>query len=142
MLPLRARVDLGEMTMKGYSALPKATALLEPHHQIVVSYPGYSWGSYPSAEMQSVYSMASADWAMFSLICICIYIYTSLRKNKTGHIRIINLFPSCYVFWYKSKTLKKNNRISSDLMDKIIQNRHRKEGWEGDRRGLKSFLLI
>ena len=25
----------------------------------------------------------------------------------------------------------KNNRTSSDLMDKIIQNRHRKEGWEG-----------
>ena len=26
-----------------------------------------------------------------------IYIYT-LGKNKTGHIRIMNLFPSCYVF--------------------------------------------
>ena len=35
MLPLRARVDLGAMAMKGYSAFPKAPALLEPHHQIV-----------------------------------------------------------------------------------------------------------
>ena len=34
-LPLRARVDLGAMAMKGYSAFPKAPALLEPHHQIV-----------------------------------------------------------------------------------------------------------
>ena len=25
-----------------------------------------------------------------------IYIYISLRKTKIGHIRIINLFPSCY----------------------------------------------
>ena len=35
MLPLRARVDLGAMATKGYSAFPKAPALLEPHHQIV-----------------------------------------------------------------------------------------------------------
>ena len=35
MLPLRARVDLGAMAMKRYSAFPKAPALLEPHHQIV-----------------------------------------------------------------------------------------------------------
>ena len=35
MLPLRARVDLGAMAMKGYSAFLKAPALLEPHHQIV-----------------------------------------------------------------------------------------------------------
>ena len=35
MLPRRARVDLGAMAMKGYSAFPKALALLELHHQIV-----------------------------------------------------------------------------------------------------------
>ena len=34
-LPLRARVDLGAMAMKAYSAFPKALALLEPHHQII-----------------------------------------------------------------------------------------------------------
>ena len=34
-LPLRARVDLGVMKIKAYSALPKAPALLEPHHHIV-----------------------------------------------------------------------------------------------------------
>ena len=34
-LPLQAKMDQGVMTMKGYSALPKAPALLEPHHQIV-----------------------------------------------------------------------------------------------------------
>ena len=57
MLPLCARVDLGAMPMKRFTAFPKAPALLEPHHQSL-------WGwSYPSAEMQSVYSTAPADWA-------------------------------------------------------------------------------
>ena len=43
MLPLWARVDLGAMAIKGYSAFPKASELLEPHHQIyLVSYPGHS----------------------------------------------------------------------------------------------------
>ena len=36
MLLLLVRVDLGTMAMKGYSAFPKAPALLEPHHQIVL----------------------------------------------------------------------------------------------------------
>ena len=36
----------------------------------------------------------------------------------------------------------KNNRASSDLMDKIIQNRHRKEGWEGVEEVVKSFFPI
>ena len=33
--PLQVKVGLGVMLMKGYSAFPKAPALLEPHHQIV-----------------------------------------------------------------------------------------------------------
>ena len=65
MLPLRAKVDLEAMTMTGYSAFPKTPALLEPHHEIVsCDIQDTSWrGSYPSAEMQSVYSRAPADWA-------------------------------------------------------------------------------
>ena len=38
MLLRGARVDLGAMAMKRCSALPKAPALLEPHHQIVKCY--------------------------------------------------------------------------------------------------------
>ena len=34
-LPLWARVDMGVMAMKGFSAFPKVLALLEPQHQIV-----------------------------------------------------------------------------------------------------------
>ena len=34
-LPLRDRMDLGAIAVKGYSAFPKTPALLEPHHQTV-----------------------------------------------------------------------------------------------------------
>ena len=75
MLPLRARVDLGTMAMKGYSAFPKAPALLEPHHQIVECH------IQDTAEVQSVYSTAPApaDWANIYM-CVPIYIYIYIYK--------------------------------------------------------------
>ena len=33
----------------------------------LLSYPGHSFGSYPTAKMQSVYTIASADWTQKSL---------------------------------------------------------------------------
>ena len=75
--------------MKGYSAFPKASVLLESNHQIVQCpiQDTHWWGSYPSAEKLSVYSIAPADWTnihtytytyiyMYIYICIYIYIYT------------------------------------------------------------------
>ena len=55
------------MAMKGYFAFPQALVLLEPHHQIVLCHiQDTCWrGAYPSAEVQSVYSTAPADWANF-----------------------------------------------------------------------------
>ena len=38
-------------------------------------------------------------------------------------------------FDINQKHKKKTNRTSSDLMDKKIQNRLRKEGWEGTEEG-------
>ena len=35
MLPLRARMDMGAMAMKGFSRFSKAPALLKPQHWIV-----------------------------------------------------------------------------------------------------------
>ena len=65
MLRLQARVDLGVMAIKEYSTFPKVPALLKfSPSDCLVSYPEHSLGdSYPSAEMQSVYSAAPADWA-------------------------------------------------------------------------------
>ena len=72
-LPRRARVDLGAMTIKGCSAFIKAPALLEPQHQIVYGHiEDTHWrGSYPSAEVQSV--------------------YYRLGKKKTDNIRLMFL---------------------------------------------------
>ena len=65
MLLLRARVDLEAMAMKGYSAFPQRSNSTEVSPSYcLVSYSGHSLGeSYPSEEMQLVYSTASADWA-------------------------------------------------------------------------------
>ena len=55
MLLLRDRVNLGSRAMNGYSTFPKAP-------DCFVSYPEHSLGEpYPCAEMQSVYSTATAD---------------------------------------------------------------------------------
>ena len=62
MLSLQARVDLGAMTKERYSTFPKGRTLLKSNH--LVSYPGHSFSeSYLSAEGQSVYPTAPADWA-------------------------------------------------------------------------------
>ena len=49
--------------MKGYSAFPKAPALLEPHYQIISRH-NQGTRSYLYAEKQSVYSVASTDKAI------------------------------------------------------------------------------
>ena len=56
-------MDLGAMAMKEYSTFPKFPRTLTSDG--LMSYPGYSLGvgSYPSAEMQSVYSTALVDEA-------------------------------------------------------------------------------
>ena len=41
---------------------------------------------------------------------IYIYIYIIKNKQQTGHIRIINLFPSCYVF-LKNHYVKLYNKV-------------------------------
>ena len=70
MLPLWARVDLGAMTIKGYSTFPKAPDITgtSPSDCLVPNL-GHSLGvSYPSAEVQSVYSTATANW-----VSVCVW---------------------------------------------------------------------
>ena len=58
---------------------------------------------------------------IYIYICIYIYIYISLGKTKAGHIRIINLFPSCYGYWYESITLKITGLLRIQM---VIINNH------------------
>ena len=84
MLLLRTRVDLGVMAIEEYSAFSKVPTLLENYCQIFASYPGYSLGeSYPSAEMQSEYSTAPANWASFILKRISYLGYVSSNMLTT-----------------------------------------------------------
>ena len=57
----------------------------------LISYPGHSLGlggSYPSAEMQSMYSTAPADWA--EIIISYLKPYNSVQTNDNYMIEIIN----------------------------------------------------
>ena len=54
----------GATAIKGYPTFPKAPALLEPHHQIVLCYIQETcWGSLSFLQMQSVYLIITADLA-------------------------------------------------------------------------------
>ena len=103
MLPLRARVDLGVMAIKGYSAFPKfqhywnLTIRLFSVKNRTLIWVGV--GSYPSAEKQSVYSTAPANWAMygFKYFYLIQIICTHLDAFKYSYlIQIISPQFGCF----------------------------------------------
>ena len=59
----------GAMAMKGCIAFTKVPASLEPHHHRLFSVISktHDGGCYSSAEMKSVNSTATADWAIVDL---------------------------------------------------------------------------
>ena len=64
LLPFCSKVDLGAMAMKEYSTFPKFSIARASLSDGFMPYPEHlGWWSYPSAETQSVYSKAPADWA-------------------------------------------------------------------------------
>ena len=87
MLPLRARVDLGAMAMKGCSAFPKTSS------ECLVSYSVWGWESYFSAEQQSVYSTASPDWATMdgTLVGITILVQSGTGSNGNDWVTLNSL---------------------------------------------------
>ena len=99
-------MDLGAMAMKEYSAFPKAPALLELHHETLVSYPGHSFrSSYPSAEKQSVfYSLSQLGNCIVGI---------ALKKKIINLIKIIVLEPFKIVA--NQRALRLNRSLSSNL---------------------------
>ena len=60
----------GSNSNKGVLRIPQSYSIAGTSpSDCLVSYPGHmlGWGSYPSAEKQSVYSTAPADWAIFEI---------------------------------------------------------------------------
>ena len=117
MLPLRARVDMGVMAMKGYSAFPKAPALLEPSG-CLMSYLGHAWwgrGSYPSVEVQSVYTITSANRATgHSLVggVLPLYreavgeFYNLLQQREQRKKNFFRLFLSLFYLLLNKKNMR------------------------------------
>ena len=59
--------ELGSYGNKGVLRIPQSSRIIgSPPSDCLVSNPGHllGWGSYPSVEMQSVYSAAAADWVV------------------------------------------------------------------------------
>ena len=69
---------------KGVFCIPQSSSITETSQSdCLVSYPGHSLGGfYPSAEVQSVYSTAPTDWAIYIYNhCVYIYIYNITGKK-------------------------------------------------------------
>ena len=89
MLPLRVRVDLGAMAMKGYSPFSNTPALLEPHHQIVYCHNRTFIGEVlPSAEIHVGEGLAHLQRCRR---CI-------LQPQPTGPLAYFWACVSCFFF--------------------------------------------
>ena len=77
MLTIPSQSGPGSDGNKGVLHIPQSSSITGTSPlDCLVSYSGHSMmgGSYPSAEKQSVYSTAPADWANI-YVCACVYIY-------------------------------------------------------------------
>ena len=90
----------GSDRYEGYSAFRKAPALLKPYHQIVCIIFGHLLReSYPSAEMQSVYSTATADYVILSIhwyTCKNIRIGFELTKKRSRMYPVTTITDADY----------------------------------------------
>ena len=86
MLPLWARLGVGVMAVKRYSAFPKDSGITRASpSDCLVSYPGHSLEeSYSSAEMQSGYFTAPADLAGISFKHIYLTHRGTMDQNGPG----------------------------------------------------------
>ena len=82
-LPLQARVDLGAMAMKGYSAFLKAPALLEPDYEIISCHTQYT-------HLRGVLPLCRKTVGVFYRLPRLVgktpyHIYQPLRSGRTWH---------------------------------------------------------
>ena len=80
---------------KGVLRIPQSSSITGTSpSDCLVSYPGHSSGGYPSAEVQSVYSTAPADWGMGrstninqpSTLPVCLFLSSSIWNRVTDFI--------------------------------------------------------
>ena len=82
MLPLRTTADLRVMAIKGYPHSPKLQNFWSLTIRLFRVITGDSLGySYRSAEKQSVYSAAPANWAIRYDLIICVCCFLALVRQ-------------------------------------------------------------
>ena len=99
-LLIRARVDLGIMAMNVYSTFPKAPEL-EPHKLTQFSVTSrilVGLGFYSSTELQSAYSLASADWATLLDERREIHVFHISISKKWKAINFVQVLNACRLF--------------------------------------------
>ena len=85
-LPLRARADLGAMTVKRYSSFPKAPALLEPHHQIfsAISRPLICVWVFPLSREAVGLFYSPISEGKCVCVCVCVFAKVFLTTVSSG----------------------------------------------------------
>ena len=110
MLQLWARVDLGAMVMKGYSTFPKAPALLEPHHPIILCQSRtFIGGVLPLCrEAVGVFYSPSrlGNASMFVFACLCRHSLSHVFANEILKIKITLLLLSLISLFYRNSKVK------------------------------------
>ena len=130
MLPLRARVNLGTMALKGCSVFP---ALQGAHHETVqchIQNTHSGGGSYPSAEKQSVYSTAPVCFWRVCCSHLWYQVFLSYIKNSRVFIwfqarndpQKLGKVPRRVGNW------KRNRNDPNYSIDKISQNTEKSLG--------------
>ena len=108
---LWVRIDLGAMAMKRYSTFTRAPGL-EPRHHIVLYHIRTlaEWWPYSSAEMQSVYSTALANWIISQHIYLNRVITNGVRMTHFGGVVLQNsgLTTGCHLLSFHGSFRKFN----------------------------------
>ena len=101
MLPLRARVDRVAMARKGYSAFPKAPALLEPHDQIVLCHiQDTRWGGLTPLQRSSRCILQPQPTGQPSLMSNCLLIILVI-----GSCKILYIYIYIYIYIYMTNLI-------------------------------------
>ena len=112
MLPLRARVDLGAMAIKGYSAFPKAPVLLEPHHQIVYChiYDNRWGGGLTPLQRSSRCILQPHRLSKHGYVSVCVYKWWTVSMGLC-FLKSARAFFFFYDFWRQRVALVNEGSI-------------------------------
>ena len=116
-LPLRGQSGPGSDGNEGVLRIPQSSCITGTSpSDCLVSYPGHSFGVfYSSAEVQSVYSTAPADWAIENHRK-CLRVNYQINRNRIGYL---NLYDKTYHFNFLFSSSSSCRAASTDILDPL-----------------------